>query len=153
MPRKKKVERLQLLILDDNSFSNQVKETMLAMAAKRKSATSVTSMSDLKREYIELDSIYMQATLGMCGFPTGTLLELLGQDGVGKSSFIFTIAGQAMAKGSPFFYVETEGKPMDEARVKRCLRVIPQWLISYLIGLLCRLVMIYHLWLQLLRTL
>jgi RecA/RadA recombinase len=127
MPRKKKVEKAPASfdLLDDNSFSNQVKETMLAMAAKRKSATSVTSMSDLKRDYIELDSVYMQSTLGMCGFPTGTLLELLGQDGVGKSSFIFTIAGQAMAKGSPFFYVETEGKPMDEARVKRCLSSDP----------------------------
>lgn len=123
MPRKKKIETTpkSFNLLDDDSFSSQVQETMLNLAGKRKAASNVKSMADVRRDYVELSSMYMQSTLGMCGFPTGTLLEVLGQDGVGKSSFIFSIAGEAMAKGSPFFYVETEGKPMDEARVKRCL--------------------------------
>jgi len=122
MPRKKKDKTPESFnLLDDVDFSSQVKETMLAMASKRKASTTVTSMSDLRRDYIEVDSIYLQATIGMCGFPAGTLLEILGQDGVGKSSLVFTIAGQAMAKGSPFFYVETEGKPMNNERVARCL--------------------------------
>jgi len=126
MPRKKKEETpASFNLLDDDLFSAQVKETMMAMASKRKSATSVSSMSELKRNYVQLNSVYMQSVLGMVGFPTGTLLELLGQDGVGKSSFVFTVAGNAMLNGSPFFYVETEGKPMDEARVKRCLSTDP----------------------------
>jgi len=128
MPRKKKIVETpscEFNLLEDNSFSDQVKETMLAMASKRKSASSVTAMSDLQREYVTLDSFYMQATLGMCGLPHGTLLEILGQDGVGKSSLIFTIAGNAMAQGSPFFYVETEGKPMNDERVRRCLHPDP----------------------------
>jgi RecA/RadA recombinase len=126
MPRKKKEKTPESFnLLESDSFSGQVKETMLSLAGKRKAATSVQSMSELRRNYIEFDSVYFQSVFGMCGFPTGTLLEILGQDGVGKSSFIFTIAGQAMAKGSPFFYVETEGKPMDEARVKRCLSTDP----------------------------
>ena len=122
MPRKKKIDTPKTFnLLEDDSFSDQVKDTMLNLASKRKSASNVKSMSDLDRDYVDIDSVYMQCTLGMRGFPTGKLLEILGQDGVGKSSFIFTVAGEAMTKGSPFFYVETEGKPMDRERVKRCL--------------------------------
>jgi RecA/RadA recombinase len=122
MPRKKKVEASSSFdLLSSDDFSSQVKDTMLAMASKRKSVTNVSSMQDVAKEILIWDNLYVQSAIGMKGFPYGTLVEIIGQDGVGKTSLLFTIAGEAMRAGAPFFYVETENKPMNEERVKRCL--------------------------------
>jgi len=126
MPRKKKTEESTAFdLLNTSDFSSQVKDTMMTMASKRKAVTNVSSMHDVAKELLVWDNIYVQSAIGMKGFPYGTLIELIGQDGVGKTSFLFTVAGEAMRAGSPFFYVETENKPMDEARVKRCLSTDP----------------------------
>jgi RecA/RadA recombinase len=125
MPKRKKVTSDSFSLLESSDFASQVRESMLGMAAKRKTASNVVCLDEVARDFIKFDSILLQSTIGMCGIPNGTLLEIIGQDGVGKSSLLFTIAGQAMAQGSPFFYVETENKLMDEARVKRCLNTDP----------------------------
>jgi RecA/RadA recombinase len=126
MSRKKKVETTAAFdLLSADSFSDQIKDTMLAMASKRKSVTNVSSMQDVAKEILVWDNIHAQAAIGMKGFPYGTLIEIIGQDGVGKTSFVFTVAGEAMRAGAPFFYVETENKPMDKERVKRCLGTDP----------------------------
>jgi len=125
MPRKKKTESEAFDLLNSSDFSSQVKDTMMTMASKRKAVTNVSSLQDVAKELLVWDNIYVQSAIGMKGFPYGTLIELIGQDGVGKTSFLFTVAGEAMRAGSPFFYVETENKPMDEARVKRCLSTNP----------------------------
>ena len=125
MTKKKKIIPESFSLLENSDFADQIRESMLGMAAKRKSASNVVSLKDVSRDFLKIDSIYFQSTIGMCGIPSGTLFEIIGQDGVGKSSLLFTIAGQAMSQGSPFFYVETENKIMDEARVKRCLHTDP----------------------------
>ena len=68
-----------------------------------------------------IDNVYFQHTIGMRGLPHGTLVEIMGQDGIGKTSLIWTLAGYAMMQNSPFFLVESEAKPMDKNRVMRCL--------------------------------
>ena len=125
MPRTKKVTKT-FDLLDDESYVDQVKDAMLTIASKRKGHTNIDSYENVRKEHLEfVDNVYLQHCLGMKGLPYGTLIELIGQDGVGKTSLVWTIAGYAMSQNSPFLLVESEGKSMDKSRVKRCVSSNP----------------------------
>ena len=122
MPRTKKIKTSNFDLLSDDDYANTVKETMLTLASKRKRYTGIAAYDDLSKKHLDLgDNIYFQHTIGMRGLPHGTLIEIIGQDGIGKTSLLWTIAGYAMQQNSPFFLVESEAKPMDKNRVMRCL--------------------------------
>lgn len=126
MPRKKKIAKT-FDLLDDNDYVDQVKDAMLTIASKRKGHTNIDSYENVRKNHLEfVDNIYIQHTLGMKGLPYGTLIEIIGQDGIGKTSLIWTIAGYAMQQNAPFLLVESEGKSMDRERVKRCLSNNPE---------------------------
>jgi len=109
-------------LLSDDNHADQVRETMLTIASKNKKVTGVELYSNATKPYVELkNNILFQQAIGMRGIPHGTLIEIIGQDGIGKTSLIWTIAGYAMLQNSPFFLVESEAKPMDKNRVMRCL--------------------------------
>jgi ABC-type dipeptide/oligopeptide/nickel transport system ATPase subunit len=55
------------------------------------------------------------------GLVAGTIVDIIGADGIGKTSLMFTIMGWAMAANGPCMYVETEGKPLDQTRIEACL--------------------------------
>tara|TARA_B100000579_G_scaffold437938_1_gene470089 strand:+ start:11561 stop:12826 length:1266 start_codon:yes stop_codon:yes gene_type:complete len=122
MPRKKKSTVKSFDLLSDDSYADQVKETMMTLASKKKRYSGVTDYDSVSKNHMELiDNVYFQHTIGMRGLPHGTLVEIMGQDGIGKTSLIWTLAGYAMMQNSPFFLVESEAKPMDKNRVMRCL--------------------------------
>jgi len=119
---KKKITTKSFDLLSDDSYADQVKETMLTLASKKKRYSGVTDYASVSKNHLELiDNIYFQHTIGMRGLPNGTLIEIIGQDGIGKTSLVWTLAGFAMSQNSPFFLVESEAKPMDKKRVQRCL--------------------------------
>ena len=125
MPRTKsktKTKSSTFDLLGSDDYANQVKETMLTLAAKKKKASGVDLYENASKAHVELtNNILFQEAIGMKGFPHGTLVEIIGQDGIGKTSLVWTIAGYAMMQNSPFFLVESEAKPMDKNRVMRCL--------------------------------
>jgi RecA/RadA recombinase len=122
MPKNKKSTVKSFDLLSDDSYVDQVKETMMTLAAKKKRYSGVTNYDNVAKSHMEfLDNIYFQHTIGMRGLPHGTLVEIMGQDGIGKTSLLWTLAGYAMQQNSPFFLVESEAKPMDKKRVMRCL--------------------------------
>ena len=55
------------------------------------------------------------------GFHSGRSLSLIGADGIGKTSQIYTWFGWWIPYNIPCCHVETEGKPMDKDRILRCL--------------------------------
>ena len=145
MPRKSKPKVKTFDLLGDDDYANQVQETMLTLASKNKKFSGVELYEDASKSYLELtDNILFQQAVGMKGIPHGTLVELIGQDGIGKTSLVWTIAGHAMLQNSPFFLVESEAKPMDKTRAMRCLsssrslakRMLDRVLISKCISIL-----------------
>ena len=124
MPRTKKTKtKVKTFdLLGDDDYASQVRETMLTLAAKKKKISSVDLYENASKDHVELkNNLLFQEAIGMKGVPHGTLVELIGQDGIGKTSLVWTIAGYAMLQNSPFFLVESEAKPMDKNRVMRCL--------------------------------
>lgn len=122
MPKTKKTKVKTFDLLGSDDYADQVKETMLTLASKKKRISGVDLYSNASKEHVELtNNILFQEAIGMKGLPHGTLIELIGQDGIGKTSLVWTIAGYAMLQNSPFFLVESEAKPMDKNRVMRCL--------------------------------
>jgi RecA/RadA recombinase len=130
MPRgrpKKKVTAKTFDLLSDGDYASQVKEAMMTMASKRKAQVVVDSYGNVSKSHVELlDNVYFQHCIGMKGLPHGTLIEVIGQDGIGKTSLVLHMAGFAMRQNSPFLLIESEAKPMDKRRVMRCLSTNPE---------------------------
>lgn len=59
---------------------------------------------------LKLPVFYLQWGLGCIGLLVGRILEILGPESVGKSSFLYWIFGTAMSRNVPCLYVETERK-------------------------------------------
>ena len=120
MAAKKSKEKkvLSFDLLGDDTFATRAKE---ALMKAKKSGTTVDSLTNVRRELLHVPPIYFQSTINSYGFQTKTLLDIIGAEGIGKTTLMFVIAGWSMLSGSPFFYVETEGKVIDEDRACRAL--------------------------------
>jgi len=113
--------------LDDEGYIEQVKESLMDLRSKRKDVTIIQSYAEVGREYIDLPNHFLwQAATNMRGLPHRSLIEIIAEDGIGKTSLIFTLLGACMARGCPSMYVETETKHMDNDRVARCMSENPE---------------------------
>ena len=77
------------------------------------------------KHILPLASFALQNILKARGLVTGTIIDMMGADGIGKSSMAFYFMGQAMAANGVCMYLETEGKPLDRRRAERCLHSSP----------------------------
>jgi RecA/RadA recombinase len=119
---KPKAEPKSFNFLESDSYVDQVKESMIAMASKRRKPSTIDEYANSDKEYLELKCMLnAQSALNMRGLPSSSLIEIIGGEGLGKSTLVMTLGGLAMEQGSPFYYIETENKPMAPARVKRSL--------------------------------
>ena len=105
-------------LLGDSGFATRAKE---ALMKAKKTGTTVDSLVNVRRDLLRVPPIYLQGAINSFGFHTKTLLDIIGAEGIGKTTLMFVIAGWGMSVGSPFFYVETEGKVIDADRAKRAL--------------------------------
>lgn len=79
------------------------------------------ALTSNKTKMIPIYDFGLQYLLNSQGFISGRIFDIIGTDGVGKSTLCFTMLGWAMRHNIPGLYVETEGKPMAKERVMRCL--------------------------------
>lgn len=109
------------------TMRDAVKEALADKSAKLKSDPQFefAELPSNKNKIIPLMDFGLQWALKSRGLPGGRILDIIGADGVGKSTLVFTILGWAMRHNSPGLVVESEGKPMDPDRVKRCLHPDP----------------------------
>lgn len=100
-----------------------VKEAMAASSGKLKSDAGVmyAALPSNATKLIPIQDFGFQYLMHSRGFLGGRILDIIGADGVGKSTLVFSILGWAMRHNIPSWYVETEGKPVVEERVVRCL--------------------------------
>jgi RecA/RadA recombinase len=127
MPAKKLTKKESTVFgLDTPDYASQIRESMTTLASKRKSASGAMTASEIRREYLRMDPLYLQYILGAIGVEHGKFIEIIGGDAVGKSSLVMTILGMGMAQGCPAFYIETENKPLTEDRMLRCLHTNPE---------------------------
>ena len=102
----------------------QSQETLLSMRARSKRTTTMSALSDLEYDLLKINHLPLESLLGVRGFTSGTLIEILGPEGAGKTALVFTLLGAMMENNqSPCLYINTEGKNKlpNKERIKRCL--------------------------------
>lgn len=119
---KKKAEQLCIELtpeaLQDAALAIQSSLNELELSHK-KSPLNFATLDDIKASYIPFNNIYLEYLWGTRGLPEHTLGEIIGPEGIGKTTLAFYLIGRALRSGCPALYLGTEGKPMLKDRVKR----------------------------------
>jgi len=124
MAKSKKVRTSAFNILDA-SHDEFVQDTQTALskirAARKNQPTGFKTMHGVQRAMAPYRDISFQWLVGSRGITEGTLMEIIGPEGLGKTTLAFWLMGGAMLAGIPCAYQETEGKPITTEWALRAL--------------------------------
>lgn len=90
-------------------------------AAKKHKSTSFMSAAQVRSSMLPLRPFLMQWVFGSFGIAEKSLFEVIGPEGVGKSSLAYHMIGWGMKAGCPAYFQNTETKELPVDRIKRCL--------------------------------
>lgn len=115
------------LSLEAELPEEKIQDVLERLAMKNKSF-SVRTLDDVEDTFFRMDYSwfpFMQATKTL-GLKQQAITEIIGGDGLGKTSLCFSIVGQLLERYSAYaFYIETERKKMNKERIERCLSTKP----------------------------
>lgn len=110
-------------ILDEEEDVNDsIEQVLTSFTARRKNQTvDFSSIADIRETMLPVGNFYLQWALGFYGIPEGCLIDIIGAEGIGKTTLTFQLLGWAMSAGCPAHYIECEGKQLPTRRVLRAL--------------------------------
>ena len=114
-------------LLENNNIVKQAQEALVSLRSRKKEPKEVTigSYDTLQKSGgLEIDALNLQWALGFKEFAPGTIMEILGGDGIGKTTFVMTLMGMFMRNANaPCLFVNSEGsaKRLDNDRMASCL--------------------------------
>lgn len=110
-------------ILDDeDDVSESIERVLTSIVGARKNQTvQFNRLSDIREKMVPLKHFYLQWALGIYGIPEACMMEIIGAEGCGKTTFAFQLIGWAMDVGCPAFYMECENKQLSSRRILRAL--------------------------------
>lgn len=114
-------------LLSNRNIVHQAQEALISLRSRKKEPKPVTlgSYDTLQKSGgLEIDPINLQWALGFKEFAPGTIMEILGGDGIGKTTLVMTLFGMFMRHAnSPCLFVNSEGttKRLDDDRMASCL--------------------------------
>lgn len=94
-------------------------EVLHARSAKR--PVKLSTPAQLRRSIIPFDVLTFQNMLGSVGFRYPCAIEIVAQESVGSTTFIFDWIGRLLDIGCYVVYCECENKQMDARRIHRLL--------------------------------
>lgn len=89
--------------------------------SRKNRVTGFAPMSTVQQNMIPYREFMFQVLCGSKGLPAGTIMEIIGAPGLGKTSLTTWLMGGAMLCGIPCAYMETEGKQMNKDHMLRML--------------------------------
>lgn len=93
-----------------------------AVSARKNQSVSYKSMSEVQDSFaFPLKHFLLQAAVGQYGIPRKKIIDIIGGEGLGKSTLVMQLLGWAMDVGCPALYIECETKQLPPARVMRAL--------------------------------
>lgn len=84
-----------------------------------------------RRLLIPIEDFVFQYAFGLRGFLSGTLLDVLAPENVGKTTLTHTLFGWGMNHTCFPKYIDSENKPLMRDRIERCLHRNPEWAARY----------------------
>lgn len=116
----------------------QAQEALVALRSRKKEPRAITlsSYDNLQKSGgLKIDPINLQWALGFKEFTPGTIMEILGGDGIGKTTLVMTLLGMFMRHANaPCLFVNSEGsaKRLDKDRMASCLSTDKEMAYKYL---------------------
>lgn len=113
-------------LLNNTDITQRAQEALISLYARKKNKEVTLSnyVTLPKNNGLSIDPINLQYALGFKEFAPGTILEIIGGDGIGKTTFVFTLMGMFMRNANaPCLFVNSEGtaKRLDDNRMAACL--------------------------------
>jgi len=111
-----------------STLIDQTRESLSSLSARKKNIDySVDSIGDLRSNVVKSPEFGLQYLLSSYGYVTKSIYELIGSEGIGKTTLLFTLMGHMMKQAqSPSLYINTESKWLNEHRTKRALSTDPE---------------------------
>ncbi len=105
------------------NFTMAVRQALAESASRLKSTPGIMygALASNTKLIIPILDFCLAWCLNTKGFLSGRSMGIIGADGIGKTSLVYTFFGWAIPYNCPCAIVETEGKPMDADRIRRCL--------------------------------
>lgn len=72
-----------------------------------------SASSDVASYYLPVPWLGLQYLIGRPGIPANTIVELIGQESVGKSSLVYAMMGTFIANNIPCYYINSEPKALE----------------------------------------
>lgn len=93
------------------------------LAAKANMVDGFKSMSEIANSYLPVPWMAMQYVIGRVGLPVNTIIEFIGEEGVGKSSMMHALMGEFISHNVPCLYINSEPKMLEPDWRKRLYSV------------------------------
>lgn len=96
-------------IFADTEASQRTKDLM----AKVGLGTGFSSSTQAARSYLPVPWLGLQYLIGRPGIPVNTFTEVVGAEGIGKSSLMYALMGCFVAQNIPCYYINSEPKALE----------------------------------------
>ena len=106
----------------EEDVNDSIERVLTSVVGRRKNQTiGFSRLADVRESMLPLKNFYLQWALGIYGIPEGCMMDIIGAEGIGKTTLVFQIMGWAMDSGCPAFYIECENKQLPARRILRAL--------------------------------
>lgn len=93
-----------------------------AVSSRKNQSVSFKKMSEIQEGFaFPFRHFLLQYAVGQYGVPPQKIIDIIGAEGIGKSTLVMDMLGSAMDVGCPALYVECESKQIPAPRVMRAL--------------------------------
>lgn len=112
-------------LLDREDFGSDMREVLDKKYSRSKRSALVFDQSKINRDYLPLDSLYLQWAIDSRGIEKKTIVEIIGPDSTGKSSLMYWLMGGWMAANNPCYLFAGEDKLIKNEWAKVCMHPDP----------------------------
>ena len=93
-----------------------------AVSSRKNQSVSFKKMSEIQEGFaFPFRHFLLQYAVGQYGIPSQKIIDIIGAEGIGKSTLVMDMLGSAMDVGCPALYIECESKQIPAPRVMRAL--------------------------------
>lgn len=93
-----------------------------AVSSRKNQSVSFKRMSEIQEGFaFPFRHFLLQYAVGQFGVPPQKIIDIIGAEGIGKSTLVMDMLGSAMDVGCPALYIECESKQIPAPRVMRAL--------------------------------